>query len=187
MLHDLDAELLNLLNSVLMLQSGPAELSNRGSSAAGAPPRLLQRAPSFVPTVSGVATGSAAAARAAELEAYVQDKCSEMATSIAAHLRAQLNQFQVLPEGAAGAADAEQVLLLGRLCSGLASDSKYLPVLLGAPEVWKAAAAAVGGDSVQGTGGGRLRHSLGRQAAPSSHRAQQAMEVFLSISLSAFR
>ncbi|GAX74233.1 hypothetical protein CEUSTIGMA_g1682.t1 [Chlamydomonas eustigma] len=197
MLRDLDMDLLNLLNSVLMLQSGPVETSVNNSSSltlARPPLKVLQRAPSLATTSStgGVAgdAAAAAAARAAELEVFVQDKCSDMSASIAAHLKEQLHHFQVLPEGAAGAAGAEQVLLLGRLCSGLASDSKYLPVLLGAPELWRATAAAAvtaGGGSLQGAAAaGRLRHTMGRQGL-SSQRSQQAIEAFSALSLSAFR
>jgi len=67
---------------------------------------------------SGLADGSqagsgpgknAAAARAAELEPYVQDACAEMAAAVAAHLRQQLERLGEPQGGASGAPRAEQV------------------------------------------------------------------------------
>ncbi|GIL93223.1 hypothetical protein Vretimale_8139 [Volvox reticuliferus] len=96
--------------------------------------------------------------RAAELEPFVQAKCIELVTAIAARLQGRLDQLGQPREGPAGAAIAEQVVLLGRLASALATDSRYLPIVLGSPEAWKAAVSAVAGP------GGTSALSVGRTA-----------------------
>ncbi|KAG2431082.1 hypothetical protein HXX76_009615 [Chlamydomonas incerta] len=81
--------------------------------------------------------------RAAELEPFVQSKCMELVSAIANRLQSRLDALGAPREGPAGAAAAEQVVLLGRLATALATDSRCLPVVLGAPEGWKAAAAGL--------------------------------------------
>lgn len=65
-------------------------------------------------------------------------------------LQARLAGLDASAAGVAGAAAAEQALLVGRLCTALAWDSRYLGVLLGPPEHWRQAAAAGEGVDSQG-------------------------------------
>ena len=89
-----------------------------------------------------------------------------------------------------------QVLLLGRLSAGLASDSKFLPVLLGPPEHWRAAAAAAAGGS--GAGPARaLRPGAAAAAAAArsgavgtpvaSQKLQSVTDAIHATALSAYR
>lgn len=75
---------------------------------------------------------AAACGRAQELESYVQHKCSEMASALAAGLQSRLDGLGAPGNGLVGAPVAEQILLIGRLCSAVASESRYLQVGFGA-------------------------------------------------------
>ena len=96
---------------MLLLLSSTAD--NASAASAGHRSQYSRMASS-----SGLADGSqagsgpgknAAAARAAELEPYVQDACAEMAAAVAAHLRQQLERLGEPQGGASGAPRAEQV------------------------------------------------------------------------------
>ena len=68
-------------------------------------------------------------------------------------------------EGLPGAAVAEQILLIARLCSAVATDSRFLQVILGPADAWRQAAGAsshlarmqalrsAGGQAKSGAGG----------------------------------
>ncbi len=72
------------------------------------------------------------------------------------------------------------MVLLGRLASALATDSKYLPVMLGPPEGWKpattaaAVAAAAGGAAIGAALGGPGRAGAGRFGAGARGAAANA-------------
>ncbi|GFR44388.1 hypothetical protein Agub_g5608 [Astrephomene gubernaculifera] len=100
--------------------------------------------------------------RAAELEPFVQSKCMELVAGIAAMLQSRLQRLGSPRAGPSGAPTAEQVVLLGRLASALAADSRYLPVVLGAPEGWKAAVAGGGPAHAGSAAGGGSARALGR-------------------------
>ena len=93
-----------------------------------------------------------------------------------------------------------KVLLLGRLSAGLATESKFLAILLGPPELWRAgsssgaAATAAGGGgghnasraSAWRSGGGALGRSLPAGGAPSL-RLQSVVVAIHSTAISAFK
>ncbi|KAG1666478.1 hypothetical protein FOA52_004860 [Chlamydomonas sp. UWO 241] len=169
-----DASLSTTLSSVLLLLS-PAttrahgELELRGSGG-------LHRTHS-----STGGSASDVASRAAELEPYVQDACAEMAAGVASRLSAQLSALGTPRDGALGTHAAEAALLLGRLCSGLGTESRVLPVLLGPPEAWRAAA---GGGAA--SAGSRARGGPAR-AAPPSARLSAVVAAMQSTAVAAYQ
>jgi hypothetical protein len=126
-------------------------------------------------------------ARAAELEPYVQQKCLELAATLAAVLAARLSGAGSPTAGVTGAQAAEQVLVIGRVASALAGDSRYLPVLLGPLEQWKSALAS-GGVGAPGRAGAAARATAaGRGAAAAGSRLQSVTEQFRAIAVNAYR
>lgn len=110
-----------------------------------------------------------------------------MVAGVASALRRRLDAIGAITPGPAGAPAAEQALLLGRLCTGLASESRFLPLLLGPPEAWKAAgpgAGAAGGGAAAGAA--RLRGG-GVRAGPGSQRLQAVMSAVQATALSAYQ
>jgi hypothetical protein len=129
-------------------------------------------------------------ARAAELEPYVQQKCLELAATLAAVLAARLTGAGSPAAGVTGAQAAEQVLVIGRVASALAGDSRYLPVLLGPLEQWKAAltSGGLGGGGRPGAFGAAARATAaGRGAAAAGSRLQSVTEQFRAIAVNAYR
>ncbi|KXZ49014.1 hypothetical protein GPECTOR_23g103 [Gonium pectorale] len=129
--------------------------------------------------------------RSAELEPFVQARCMELVTSIASKLQARLDALGTPREGPEGAQAAEQLVLLGRLASALAADSRYLPVVLGPPEAWKAAASAsVAPGAGLGSGApGRPtgRGTTARGGAAASARLSSVLEKLRSAAVAAYR
>lgn len=68
--------------------------------------------------------------RAPELEPFVQAKCSELASTLAAMLQGRLVSVGSPSAGVAGAAAAERVLVVGRVCSALATESRCARVCI---------------------------------------------------------
>ncbi|KAG2492230.1 hypothetical protein HYH03_009474 [Edaphochlamys debaryana] len=121
--------------------------------------------------------------RAAELEPFVQAKCVELVTSIAAMLQARLEALGAPREGPSGSAAAEQLCLLGRLASALAADSRCLPVVLGPPDAWKAAVTGGAASHVPSRPAGR---HAGRGAAANA-RLAGVLEKLRGAAVAAYR
>ncbi|GIL55296.1 hypothetical protein Vafri_10857 [Volvox africanus] len=126
--------------------------------------------------------------RAAELEPFVQTKCIELVTAIAARLQGRLDQLGQPREGPAGAAIAEQVVLLGRLASALATDSRYLPIVLGSPEAWKSAVSAVAGPGTSALSAGRTAGRIGGvRGTAANARLAGVLEKLRTAAVAAYR
>ncbi len=223
--QQVDAQLQSVLQSALLLVSavqpapspnapGAQALAHAGASTlTPAGSGLLTLTPAgpsgalgrgSYPRLGGggaAAAGGAAnprdAARAAELEPFVQARCVEAAAELAALLQGQLPGSSSVGPGAkagnaADAAEAEQALLVGRLAAALAWESRFLPVLLGAPEQWRAAGAAAGlaGGAAGGAGaGGRAGGRVGGagRALVAGSKLQVVVDQFRGIAVLAFR
>ncbi|GLC68116.1 hypothetical protein PLESTF_000647700 [Pleodorina starrii] len=128
--------------------------------------------------------------RAAELEPFVQSKCIELVTAIAGRLQSRLDQLGQPREGPGGASAAEQVVLVGRLASALATDSRYLPIVLGSPEAWKAAVSAgagPGGASSTAVGRAAAGRLGGARGAAANARLAGVLEKLRSAAVAAYR
>ncbi|KAL6758300.1 hypothetical protein V8C86DRAFT_2599273 [Haematococcus lacustris] len=186
MRHAFDAALSSVLQSTMLLLDAPAPTHAAYTSQHSTLP--LTPAPRRV----GRDT-----ARAAELEPFVQQQCTELASTLAATLSSLLAataSTQPLPAGAEGAPAAEKVLLLGRLASALATDSRYLAVLLGPPDAWRAAAGAIPGSSPAATAprntAMRSNAAAGRAGsagAATTPRLAAAMAAFRAVAVAAYR
>mmetsp|Transcript_34672 Transcript_34672/g.87742 ORF Transcript_34672/g.87742 Transcript_34672/m.87742 type:complete len:1232 (-) Transcript_34672:139-3834(-) len=181
-----DDELQAVLKSVLLLL-GPE--GGHHHYSASVPGGLGDLSTPYGSTSGGGAAPGAGGrkregSRAVELEPFVQQQCVELAASLAAMLRARLEKVGAPVAGLAGAPAAEQVLIIGRLCSALAGESKYLPVLLGPPEAWRQAANS--GPGAVGRAAGMRPGAGGRAAAPSS-RLQGVVDGFKATGITAYK
>jgi hypothetical protein len=151
-----DAQLLDALRAALQLMESPADAGAAlGPGAPGGVASPLARYGSAAaPLGRGLSLAAAGgpapdAERAAALRPYLQEQCLEAVMGLAADLEQRLAALPAPAPGAAGAPTVEQALLVGRLCSALAGGSEALPVLLGPPATWTAAA---GGGAAAGAG-----------------------------------
>lgn len=120
-----DEQLKESLNMVLMLlrvndASEPVSQANTPASKSG-----------------GMSGKQDIVLRASELEPFVQQKCTDLVLQLSNKLQEKLSLLGEVPYNTNGARIAEQALIIGRLASALAVESKYLPVVMGPPENWR--------------------------------------------------
>jgi hypothetical protein len=114
---------------------------SRGGGAAWSAPRAAGQPP---PGAAAAAAAAVDPQRAAALRPFVQEQCLDMMQRLASGLEERLASLPPPAPGAPGAAAVEQALLIGRLCSALASGGAALPVALGPPAAWAGAAGGGG-------------------------------------------
>lgn len=178
-LRQFDTQLHAALQAVLMLTAATSTASSTTTagglqhvSSTASMLRAASMAPdspsaAAVAAAGGPFSGPAAAAvtaagkqRASELEAYAQQHCLQEVQQLAARLEQQLQQLPMAMCGVQGAATVEQVLILARLCSALATQSCMLPAVLGPPDSWAAAVQAGPTAGPPGSGTGSTHSSL---------------------------
>jgi len=182
-----DEELKAVLQSVLQLlssdspQQGAYGLDPAGRALRATGAGVLLRSQS----VAGGPGRKDVSVRAAELEPFVQQKCSDLAMSIVMRLQAHLEQSKALTEGVAGAVAAEHILLISRLCSAIAGESRFLQVILGPPEGWRPAASGASA-STSAARASVLRGAATRGAAV-SQRLQAVVQKFRTTAITGFK
>eukprot|EP00798_Chlamydomonas_sp_ICE-L_P025620 gene25620-11274_t len=165
-----DQELHDVLKSVVVLLESTDPSRSKGNVSS-----------------AGRQAHDSSASRAGELEPYVHQCCSDLTASIAAELATKLEAVGAPAAGLQGAPAAEQVLLIGRLCSALASDSRQLSIMLGPPEVWKQHAQAAGPAATATMPTGRQAGRAGSARQPvASSRLSQAMERFRATAIASY-
>lgn len=151
-LHKLHPTSSQPLSRFSSLASAPS-LASASSETAG-----VNTAAGSASAAVAAACTAAGRARAADLEQHMQQQCVGLAEQLAKQLEQQLQQLQE-QEQPTGANAIEQILLIARLCSAVATNSNMLPVLLGASDTWPAAARA-GPSFASGSGSSPLPASI---------------------------
>uniref|UniRef100_A0A7S3QNJ0 Conserved oligomeric Golgi complex subunit 1 n=1 Tax=Dunaliella tertiolecta TaxID=3047 RepID=A0A7S3QNJ0_DUNTE len=168
-----DDELLAALQAALLLLLGPRPSPTPSSSSPSALPPLAGPASSSLQTMGSAA---AVSSRAAELEPFVHSQCMDLVAQLAGSCRSQVQSLGMPKgdDGTSGAATAEQLLVLGRLCSALAMESRYLQVVLSPADSWQQAVAQARHAAAGLQHPGRSTAAAMRSAAASAARGAAA-------------